>query len=202
MNNSINNNSLKDSKSDILDWNLVQAEMKNKLGLDIYESWLKKITFVEEINNYILLSVPTRFIRDWITSRYLDQILKIIKNYKKEIVRIEFKITENKPTSTQDENNTNVIENKENVSFIKDSYLQYSRIDPNKNFENFITGSSNKLAYEASVKVSENISHYNPLYLYGGVGMGKTHLLNAIGYHLKKTIRLCLYRQNVLCINL
>ncbi len=48
MNNSINNNSLKDSKSDILDWNLVQAEMKNKLGLDIYESWLKKITF--EIN--------------------------------------------------------------------------------------------------------------------------------------------------------
>ena len=186
MNNSINNNSLKDSKSDILDWNLVQAEMKNKLGLDIYESWLKKITFVEEINNYILLSVPTRFIRDWITSRYLDQILKIIKNYKKEIVRIEFKITENKPTSTHDENNTNVIENKENVSFIKDSYLQYNRIDPNKNFENFITGSSNKLAYEASVKVSENISHYNPLYLYGGVGMGKTHLLNAIGHHLKK----------------
>ena len=186
MNNSINNNSLKDSKPDILDWNLVQAEMKNKLGLDIYESWLKKITFVEEINNYILLSVPTRFIRDWITSRYLDQILKIIKNYKKEIVRIEFKITENKPTSTQDENNTYVIENKENVSFIKDSYLQYNRIDPNKNFENFITGSSNKLAYEASVKVSENISHYNPLYLYGGVGMGKTHLLNAIGYHLKK----------------
>ena len=186
MNNSINNNSLKDSKSDILDWNLVQAEMKNKLGLDIYESWLKKITFVEEINNYILLSVPTRFIRDWITSRYLDQILKIIKNYKKEIIRIEFKITENKPTSTQDENNTNVIENKENVSFIKDSYLQYNRIDPNKNFENFITGSSNKLAYEASVKVSENISHYNPLYLYGGVGMGKTHLLNAIGHHLKK----------------
>ena len=45
--------------------------MKNKLGLDIYESWLKKIDFVEEFNNYLLLSVPTRFIRDWITSRYL-----------------------------------------------------------------------------------------------------------------------------------
>ncbi len=188
MNNSINNNSLKDSKPNIFNWNLVQAEMKNKLGQDIYESWLKKITFVEEINNYILLSVPTRFIRDWITSRYLDQILKIIKNYKKEIIRIEFKIIENKLNSIQDKNNNNIIENKEkeNVSFIKDSYLQYNRIDPNKNFDNFITGSSNKLAYEASVKVSENISHYNPLYLYGGVGMGKTHLLNAIGHHLKK----------------
>ena len=105
MNNSINNNSLKDSKSDILDWNLVQAEMKNKLGLDIYESWLKKITFVEEINNYILLSVPTRFIRDWITSRYLDQILKIVKNHNKEIIRIEFRITENKLNSIQDKKN-------------------------------------------------------------------------------------------------
>ena len=68
--------------------------MKTKLGLDIYESWLKKIDFVEEFNNYILFSVPTRFIRDWITSRYLDQILQIIKNYKKDIIRVEFKIVE------------------------------------------------------------------------------------------------------------
>ena len=56
--------------------------MKKKLGLDIYESWLKKIDFVEEINNYVLLSVPTRFIRDWITSRYLDQILNNNDGYK------------------------------------------------------------------------------------------------------------------------
>ena len=56
---------------------------------------------------------------------------------------------------------------------------------PNKRFDNFITGTSNKLAYEASLKVSENISHYNPLYIYGGVGMGKTHLLNSIGLSLK-----------------
>ena len=72
-----------------------------------------------------------------------------------------------------------------NISFIKDSYLQYNRIDPNKNFNNFITGQSNKLAFEASKKVSQDIAHYNPLYIYGGVGMGKTHLLNAIGLELK-----------------
>ena len=68
--------------------------MKDKLGSEVYESWLKKISFLEEFNNYILLSVPTRFIRDWITSRYLDQILQIIKTYKKDIVRIEFRIVE------------------------------------------------------------------------------------------------------------
>ncbi len=185
MNNSFINKKINDLKSENLDWNLIQSDLKNKLGLEIYESWLKKIEFVEEFNNYLLLSVPTRFIRDWITSRYLDQILNVIKNYRKEIVRIEFKIIEQSLKKKED--NTQQLETSENVSFIKDSYLQYNRIDPNKKFENFITGSSNKLAYEASLKVSENISHYNPLYIYGGVGMGKTHLLNSIGIELKKT---------------
>ena len=174
-------------KSEKLDWNLIQVEMKNKLGLDIYESWLKKISFVEEFNNYILLSVPTRFIRDWITSRYLDQILQSVKNYKKELVRIEFKIVEKSNDESQEYEQFKSSENKENVSFIKVSFLQYNRIDPNKRFENFITGSSNKLAFEASLKISENnMTNYNPLYIYGGVGMGKTHLLNSIGHELKK----------------
>ena len=185
MSNSNINKNLK-SNNISFDWNLLQDEMKNKLGLEIYESWLKKIDFVEEFKNYILLSVPTRFIRDWITSRYLDQILQIVKNHKKDIVRIEFKIIEQKITEIKGHNNFKTLEIPENVSFIKDSYLQYNRIDPNKKFENFIIGSSNKLAYEASLKVTETVSHYNPLYIYGGVGMGKTHLLNAIGLELKK----------------
>ncbi len=190
MNNSFINKNLNNTKTTSLDWILIQSEMKNKLGLEIYESWLKKIDLVEEFSNYILLSVPTRFIRDWITSRYLDQILQIIKSYKKKLIRIEFKITEIK--NKKQESNIQEFqlgEKKENISFIKDSYLQYNRIDPNKRFDNFITGSSNKLAFEASLKVSENLSYYNPLYIYGGVGMGKTHLLNSIGLELKKNHR-------------
>ena len=96
MNNTFKNKDLSKLKSVNLDWNLVQLDIRNKLGSDIYESWLKKIVFVEEFNNYILLSVPTRFIRDWITSRYLDQILQSVKNHKKEIIRIEFTIIEKK----------------------------------------------------------------------------------------------------------
>ncbi len=186
MNKSFTNKNINNFASEEIDWQQIQSEMKNKLGLEIYESWLKKISFLEEHNNYLLLSVPTRFIRDWITSRYLDQILKIIKLYKKDIIRIEFKIIDQKVD--KDLKETTNIENtqNENVSFIKDSYLQYNRIDPNKRFDNFITGSSNKLAYEASIKVTETISHYNPLYIYGGVGMGKTHLLNSIGFEMKK----------------
>ena len=185
MKNTFINKNLTNLKSENLDWTLLQSEMKNKLGSEIYESWLKKINFIEEFNNYILLSVPTRFIRDWITSRYLDQILQILKSYKKDLVRIEFKIIEQGVQKNAMNNSYDKLENKENISFIKDSYLQYNRIDSNKRFENFIVSSSNKLAYEASLKISENAAQYNPLYIYGGVGMGKTHLLNAIGFELK-----------------
>ncbi len=186
MNNTFTENKLSNLKSEKLDWEIVRADMKNKLGVDIYESWLKKIVFVEEFHNYVLLSVPTRFIRDWITSRYLDQILQSLKNHKREIIRIEFKIDSQNLKNQQGDENLNQLKKKENISFIRESSLQYNRIDPNKTFENFVTGSSNKLAFEASLKVSENVSNYNPLYIYGGVGMGKTHLLNSIGFELKK----------------
>ena len=169
-----------------LDWPLIQSELKSKLGSDVYESWIRKINLTEEFNNYILLSVPTRFIRDWITSRYLDQILQTIKKHKKEIIRIEFKISDNNDKNIQKSAHFSQKEITKNVSFLQDTYLQYNRIDPNKRFENFLLGSSNKIAYEASTKVSENFSHYNPLYIYGGVGLGKTHLLNSIGHEMNK----------------
>ena len=169
-----------------LDWTLIQSELKLKLGTEVYESWIKKIELVEEFNNYILLSVPTRFIRDWITSRYLDQILQNIKKHKKEIIRIEFKIIENRDKKSERSTDLSQTIKDEKVSFIKDTHLQYTRIDPNKRFENFLTGSSNKIAFEASLKVSENFSYYNPLYIYGGVGLGKTHLLNSIGHEMNK----------------
>ena len=183
----MNKNNLSKSTENIsqtkIDWNKIQLRMKSNFGNDIYESWLRKLNFVEEFKNYLLLSVSTRFIRDWITSRYLDEILKIIREYNKNINRIELKFHEVLEDSTQE--NDSFINKKENISFIKDSFLQYYRIDQNKKFDNFITGSSNKLAFEASKKVTENLSYYNPLYIYGGVGMGKTHLLNAIGLTLK-----------------
>ena len=185
-NNLQNNTPIEEKK---LDWSIVQNVMKDKFGSDIFDSWLKKIELIDEYKNYVLISVSTRFIRDWITSRYLDQILQIVKSFKKDIIRIEFLVDDKKnlanKNNSQDKQNLNNNEINNNISFIKDSYLQYNRIDPNKNFNNFITGQSNKLAFEASKKVSQEIAHYNPLYLYGGVGMGKTHLLNAIGLELK-----------------
>ena len=186
-----NKNILKSEKIVKISWDKIQSEMKEKFGKDIYESWLRKISFEEEFNNYILLSVTTRFIRDWITSRYLDQILVIVRSYKSDIGRIELSLNEENKNELKKVNyKTNNVSN--NVSFIKDYVFQYNRIDPNKTFENFITGSSNKLAFEASKKVLQKNTNYNPLYIYGGVGMGKTHLLNAIGLKLKEESKVML----------
>ncbi len=182
-----NNNLLNKDHQIKISWIKIQSEMKEKFGTDIYDSWLKKITYEEEFDNYILLSVTTRFIRDWITSRYLDEILKIVKRYKSEINRIELTLNE-KSNNILSRNSEGIDKSKKfknNISFIKDFVFQYNRIDPNRTFENFITSTSNKLAFEASKKVAEKSSYYNPLYIYSGVGMGKTHLLNAIGHKLK-----------------
>ncbi len=184
-----NKNTLNKNEIQKIDWEKIQLEMKNKFGKDIFDSWLRKINFSGEFSNYILLNVSTRFLRDWITSRYLDQILQIVKSHKREIGRIEISVVDNNTDekSYENKNEKKVASSNNNVSFIKDFFFQYNRIDPNKNFDNFIIGSSNKIAFEASKKVSEKTSHYNPLYIYGGVGMGKTHLLNSIGLSLKDT---------------
>ena len=184
MKNNILNQKTDNFTSEKIDWINIQKEMQTKFGKDIYESWIRKMEFVNQFHDYILISVSTRFIRDWITSRYLDQILQIVKSHKKNINRIEFVIRDI-DTVEKEINKKKDYEKNENVSFIKDTYLQYNRIDPNKAFDNFILGFSNKIAYEASKKVTQDISHYNPLYIYGGVGVGKTHLLNAIGLSLK-----------------
>ena len=190
MKNSLNQN-LNNNNSEVINWELVQEDFKTKFGKDVFESWLKKMKLLETNSNNLLISVPTRFIRDWITSRYLDNVIQIVKSHNKNINRIEFKINSTSVQSNDNQNDININDQNSNqvdsnIAFIKDSFVQYNRIDPNKNFDNFIVGPSNSLAYEASKKVTENYSSYNPLYLYSGVGMGKTHLLNAIGLKLKK----------------
>ena len=78
------------SNSKPLDWPTICKSIEIKLGRDIYESWIKKIKLVEEFQHYLVLSSPTRFIRDWVVSRYIDKILEVVKLSKKTINRIDF----------------------------------------------------------------------------------------------------------------
>ena len=164
-------------------WESVQIAFEKNFGSEVYSSWLKNILLLKEYNDYLVLGVPTRFFRDWIVSRYLDKILSQIKTFKNSINRVEFKISEEHRINVND---VLKIDEFNKVTEIKDSILNYNRLNPNLNFDNFVSGSSNEIALSSSKKICEQISRYNPLYIYGGVGLGKTHLLNAIGLELEK----------------
>ena len=164
-----------------LNWEEIQSAFKKTFGDEIYSSWLQKISLIKEYNDYLILGVPTRFFRDWIVSRYLDKILQQVRHFKLSLNRIEFKIIEE---NKQNPNNLKLDEISK-VTEIKDSILNYNRLNPNLNFNSFIQGKSNDIALSYSKKVCEHLSRYNPLFICGGVGLGKTHLLNAIGLELK-----------------
>ena len=164
-----------------LNWEEIQSSFKKTFGNEIYSSWLQKISLEKEFNDYLILGVPTRFFRDWIVSRYLDKILEQVKGFKLSLNRIEFKIIE----ENKQNKDSIQIDQINKVTEIKDSILNYNRLNPHLNFENFIQGKSNDIALSYSKKVCEQLSRYNPLYICGGVGLGKTHLLNAIGIDLQ-----------------
>ena len=88
-------------EEDLLNWNEILGKFKQAFGSDIYESWIKNINLKKEFNHYVVLSAPTRFVRDWIVSRYADKILDIIKIFKKSIQRLEFLIEETQEKSNQ-----------------------------------------------------------------------------------------------------
>ena len=170
------------SEENFIKWEKVQENLKENFGSQIYSSWLKNIKLLKEYNHYLILGVQTRFFRDWITSRYADKILDEIKKHKISIDRIAFEIQE-------DKSDNKAIFSKtldSNISDIKDSVLNYNRLNPNLNFDNFVLGESNKLAYVSAQKICTQLSRYNPLFIYGGVGLGKTHLINSIGLKLQE----------------
>ena len=171
------------SEENVLNWILVQESFEKAFGSEIYSSWLKNISLLKEYNHYVILGVQTRFFRDWITSRYADKILSELQKHKLSINRIEFKIEGDKFNTKSNLSKPDI--NK--ISDIKDGVLNYNRLNPNLSFENFIIGKSNNVAFLSAKKITSQLSRYNPLFIYGGVGLGKTHLINAIGLALKDT---------------
>ena len=87
-----NTNNLLAAEENLFVWKDVLKKLESSLGSDVYESWIKNVDLKKEFNHYVILSAPTRFVRDWIVSRYADKILDIIKTFKKSIERIEFVI--------------------------------------------------------------------------------------------------------------
>ena len=165
-------------------WPKVIIELKKSLDKDTFQNWIKPISFESQNDKTLILAVPTRFLRDWIIKNYSSVIKRVCLDQGSSI---------NKLAIIVKEKNERIIPGTEAIYQDKeddeDTYYDdiSAPLDPRCTFDNFIVGKPNELAYAAAQRVAESeIVSFNPLFLYGGVGLGKTHLMHAVAWAIKK----------------
>ena len=175
-------------------WLNLKKDLKKIVGDTAYNNWLKQLTFLSIKDQTISFSVPTKFLRDWVVNNYADKIKNQCKNYIKNIEAIKFVV---KPAGGRvvpgtariikntDNQWKNSLDIRSNQSSSPNDFG--APLDPRFTFDNFVVGKPNELAFAASQRVAESEDvTFNPLFLYGGVGLGKTHLMHAIGWKIKE----------------
>ena len=169
-------------------WDLVLKQLLSFYGKETYDSWIGQLSFIKHKQNLVTLSAPTQFIRDWVLTHYIDNILSIWKEKDPKVCLIE--VTVNEHARNEENHSRKTQQNEEIIN--KTNFLEDlgSPLDPRFTFDNFVVGKPNELAFAASKRVAENLQLVvgsNPLFLYGSVGLGKTHLMHAIAWHIKNT---------------
>ena len=165
-------------------WSKITSELKKSLDKDTFQNWIKPIYFESLIDTSLTLSVPTRFLRDWIIKNYASVVKKAYMDQGHSIDKLAIIVKEK---------NNRIIPGTEVIYEDKDDdedtyYDDISApLDPKFTFDNFIVGKPNELAYAAAQRVAQSeVVSFNPLFLYGGVGLGKTHLMHAVAWNIKK----------------
>jgi chromosomal replication initiator protein len=159
-------------------WNQALVEVKERIGKQNYDTWIKPIRFASRNKSEIKLEVPNKFFRDWLTEHYLSQIEDVLSSLARDSVRVVFEVNEKL------EGRLTVDRSIKKEEKDRERQERNTNLIPKYTFDNFVIGASNQFAHAACVAVANQPGdHYNPLFIYGGVGLGKTHLVNAIGHH-------------------
>lgn len=166
-------------------WKAVLGEMELALSRANFTTWFKNTSIISRDKNCVLVSVPNGFIKEWLENKFNRRILDSIRTLTPEIREIKYAI--GRPKIELLKQNfakiilDNEIEEKSDASHDEDVDKQ-TNLNKKYAFESFVVGSNNELAHAAAFRVTKDLGKlYNPLFLYGGVGLGKTHLLQAIG---------------------
>ncbi|MCG8402817.1 MAG: chromosomal replication initiator protein DnaA [Firmicutes bacterium] len=156
-------------------WDKTLEQLKTVLNSQSYETWIKAIQPVAIKNNTFYIGVPDHFSKDWLNNSYAPLFMDIISQITNQETNVQFILQEEfSSVITQ-----NYIQN-------TDSDLKDSTLNPRFTFDNFVVGNSNRFAHAACLAVAESPAKaYNPLFIYGGVGLGKTHLMHAIGHLIR-----------------
>ncbi len=182
-----NNNSLEDTPLEPTQeirktWNNVHAAMRKEFGEAIFRSWLKPLTLRAYYHGTMEVSVPTRFMRDWIQTHYSDRICAMCIEENSEVKRVQIVVVQN--AIIDDKHDALKIDTKITNTSLRQAVAEISSpLDQRFTFESFVVGKPNALAHAAARRVCESSNvPFNPLFLYGGVGLGKTHLMHAVAH--------------------
>ena len=168
-------------------WEVITSHLKKKLTSQQFKTWVKPLSFQENESDLEILA-PNQFVQQWVVDRFAKEIVELGKEnkYKKQIKFVSNKAKKNiKPIENKVD--LNQPKTKPEDLLPKSTINKTTGLNKNLNFENFVTGRANQLATAAAKQVSEKPGEsYNPLFIYGGVGLGKTHLLQSIGNKVKE----------------
>jgi chromosomal replication initiator protein len=177
-------------------WARVRGRLRAEFGEATFRSWLKPLTLAGRRGPDLRVAVPSRFMRDWVATHYADRLKTLWTNEDPDIRSVEVIVdaTQTAATASAEE----AVEAPHIVGSV-DSSIDAAgsggeilddwsgHLDPRLTFDNFVVGKSNELAQAAAFRVAEaDQVPFNPLFLYGGVGLGKTHLMHAIAWHIRR----------------
>ena len=175
-------------------WARVRGRLRDEFGEAAFRSWLKSMTLAEVADGRVRIGVPTRFLRDWVAAHYADRIRALWNNEDDAISAIDIFVSGAGAPAVEPAANASKEKEKEPQSAAAeagDDKDMGAPLDPRFTFENFVVGKPNELAHAAARRVAESSVGarrsvpFNPLFLYGGVGLGKTHLMHAIAWHIR-----------------
>jgi chromosomal replication initiator protein len=178
-------------------WEKTLARLKSNVDEESFVTWLRPTRLLEVHDNTVTLSVPNSFFKNWLLSNYRDKIERALQEVTERDVNVEFYVTgTGEPVYSTDVQMPTQIPSEtggaapESLTLADQAQLEQrsSSLNRKYTFDNFVVGESNRFAHAACRQVSEPASRsYNPLFLYGGVGLGKTHLMHAIGHQILQT---------------
>lgn len=179
-------------------WERVRERLRNSYGEAIFKSWLQPLKLADVKNGQVMITVPTRFMREWILSHYAENILRFWCQEDQSIHSVDIFVKAEpvsvagaaQPQQTPAGLEAAMLGNAANEDKPINPDAISAPLDPRYTFDNFVVGKPNELAHAAARRVSESSGVTpggNPLFIYGGVGLGKTHLMHAIAWHIRKT---------------
>ncbi len=163
-------------------WETIKQTLINFYNDSSVDPWLNTLNVISFDNNSLIISVPDQFSYDWIKNHFLNDIIRVVRDIDGNGIEVSLILEDG---NTDEINNIEPVKGNQFIDKVE------AELREKYSLENFVEGECNKFAFAAAQAVAKGPGHtYNPLFIYGGVGLGKTHLVNAIGNHIKKEYKL------------